>query len=199
MAFIPVPFGIKVVIEYQIGGKPAINVFFVIADHEIEVVDLQNVASQVRASWVGGIMPELSDEVQLMSVTATDASVEGGGQVIDVTGLPVTGGVDSPAAPNQVAAVLSLRSGFTGRSNRGRLYLPGVPESVAGQTTIGDAFRTAVASAFQAMKADLVGDGYTPVIASFRHNHAPRTTAQVQPISSQFVSAGIATQRRRLT
>jgi hypothetical protein len=198
MAFIPVPFGVKVVIEYQIGGKPAINVFFVIADHEIEIADLTDIAEIVRSSWVGGILPNLSNELSLMSVTATDVSKADGGQVINMTDLPATGGVAQPAAPNQVAAVLSLRSGYTGRSNRGRLYLPGIPENVAGQTELGSAFRTAIAGQFQAMKASLVGEGYTPVIASFQHLGVPRTTAVVQPISNQFVSAGIATQRRRL-
>lgn len=42
---------------------------------------------------------------------------------------PLPGLIVGEAMPPNVAAVISLRSGFGGRSNRGRKYVPGVPES----------------------------------------------------------------------
>lgn len=95
--------------------------------------------------------------------------------------------------PNQLALVVTLLTGFPGRSKRGRVYLPAPAASqlsADGQAssvsvdTIGGAYRDAL----QAMKDDTLS--CPPVVAS-------ATTTAMTDITSIRVDSKLDTQRRR--
>lgn len=62
------------------------------------------------------------------------------------TGFPITGQSATEEPPHQVAAVVSVKTAYAGRSYRGRNYLPALPETcwVAGllESTTGNALQT---------------------------------------------------------
>jgi len=89
---------------------------------------------------------------------------------------PREGGATGGRMPNQVAAVVSLRTGFSGRRNRGRMYLPlnEVALGADGNIDSGlvDTVLTAWATAFTDLNAgdagkvvvvSQVGDSFKPV------------------------------------
>lgn len=74
---------------------------------------------------------------------------------------PRAGSVGSAPHPNQVALVLTLRTGASGRRNRGRMYLPasGAPTAANAQMVFGDisTLTTAWATAFTDINASDAG------------------------------------------
>jgi hypothetical protein len=70
-----------------------------------------------------------------------------------------TGGVDVEAAPNNVAACVSLRTAQRGRSGRGRNFVPGIPNSVITLNTLDPAFITSLVDAYSTLSG---AGGFTP-------------------------------------
>lgn len=82
------------------------------------------------------LIPVLTSAWQLERIVWKQVSPTLGVEHIYTTGLPVAGSGAATALPSFASAVLSLRSLQGGRSKRGRMYLPGIPESA----TINSAF-----------------------------------------------------------
>lgn len=113
----------------------------------------------------------------------------------------VVGTDTTPAAPGSVALVVSLRTGITGRSARGRLYLAGLSESDITGNIYNDTQRVAIQDAF----TSLVDRSYgTPplgglCVVSFWDDGVQRTEGRPLAYTSCIVNAGLDSQRRRLT
>jgi len=91
------------------------------------------------------------------------------------TALALVGDVALPSAPNEVTYCISLRSGVSGRSARGRFYWLGLALANIGTTNrVGAAFRTNATAAVQTLIGDFVAAGYAWSIVSYRSNNAPR-------------------------
>ena len=63
------------------------------------------------------------EEVTLRKIDPLEVSITS-----DATGLPIVGTSTGDPLPMQNAALVSLRSGFIGRSYRGRMYLPAMSD-----------------------------------------------------------------------
>lgn len=104
----------------------------------------------------------------------------------------VSGGTTGVGAVPNTAMLVRKVTGLGGRSNRGRLYLPGVSTSVItdtgqiGSTALGD-----YQEVWDTWLTGLDGEGITPVIL---HSSSSDPTA----ITSMRVEPVLATQRRRL-
>lgn len=94
--------------------------------------------------------------------------------------------------PPQVAALISLSSGLPGRSNRGRVYWPGmVPESeINAQGQIGNAGQALLSTLFGGFVEILEGLSAPLVIL---HSDSSDPT----PVTSWTLRDSVATQRRR--
>lgn len=155
MAFQPVPSGVGVAVNQTLFGQPVTNVFAVQATNPGDGFTLAAIANAVKARWISDVLPVLSIDLALVSVTATDISTDGGQQSVQVaTGTP-TGGANSPSLPGSQAIVITHRTARIGRSYRGRTYLAGLPEQwVSGNNH--DATRTGLlADALNALRTDL--------------------------------------------
>lgn len=198
MAFIPAANTVRVVFDYTWDGENVVNVMHVVTPDGVTLEKMQDVAAIARGWWVNELSPALSEDIQLESVTVTDISVEDGQQTIDITGLPDTGDVASESVPNNVALCVSGHTFFTGRSNRARTYVAGLPNSAVVNNTVLTGNLGVIVDAFNEYRALLVAEGYFPVVASFVNNGVPRVTAQVHGINSYTANDRVDTQRRRL-
>lgn len=198
----------KVELIYDQAGLEAVNVLWFEALSTPDVADVQALANNVQADWNDEIMPLLFSSVTLSEVRATWYS--GGVATIEVsaTGVPTSGGVvaDDPAPP-QVALVVQWRGAVGGRQNRGRTFLPGIPNNV-----IGDNGRLTAGglAAFQSAATDFVTSTglYTEfdfVVYSrpfdgdpLADPPKPARAGHFTPITSAVVNARVDTQRRRL-
>lgn len=86
--------------------------------------------------------------------------------------------------------VVTIRTGFRGRSRRGRIYLPWVCEDVQDNGILGTASVSAAQTAWSAFLADMVTAGYPPHVVSPLHGDS------VQAVS-YTVRPYLKTQRRR--
>lgn len=117
----------------------------------------------------------------------------GGELHIAAVALSITGGGADPMAPPQVSYLLKKGSGFAGRANRGRIFLPGVEETAVDP---GGALTSGAISALQGAANQFLSDlgslGQEMVIL----HENPALTPRV--VTSLIVDGRVATQRGRL-
>jgi len=117
------------------------------------------------------------------------------------TNTPQTGYSASHALPNEVALCVTERTGLAGRSQRGRLYLGGIPLNATDGVDLNrleSAHIGTANSAAASFLAAMISDDVTPVVTSYFHDKAPRALAQNTEIVSMFVNGRLDSQRRRM-
>lgn len=139
-----------------------------------------------------------------VNATSTDVSFPGGYVLVgndgddgrfDVAFTTVLDGDDgSTCLPQNTALLIQKRSGLTGRRNRGRMFLPGVPRNRVADNGVVEASWVAARTADYATWLDGFATANVDQ-AVILHSEAPATPAV---ISSFAVAPLVATQRRRL-
>ena len=154
MAFIPVPDVAHVKLEGTVDGQLTINdLYFQISGGGITSVNLSTLVTAVGGWGMGTLAPLLSDDWALVRTVGTDLTAANSYQV--VLGTPATGGVSGEANPNNVAACLTLSTALSGRSYRGRNFIPGIPGSLVTLNTLDATFMVDLENAY----FDLMGAG----------------------------------------
>lgn len=124
----------------------------------------------------------------LLDIQVTDLTEPDGAQVTVDWAHGAAGGTS--VLPANVALVLSKHTTRSGRSNRGRLYVPDISEDYFAGSTFNVLYTTNVMALADAMKENPVA-GYEPVVAS-------HTTGEANVITSVTINQVACTQRRRL-
>jgi len=199
MAFVPVPDGCKVAVEYTLWDQECVNTFHFTNPGSwgaTELDDLCDTIFTVFADWVDTYM---GANFTLQRVTAVDLRTQFGYQGIS-SASPVVGTAAAPVEPNNVAIAVKRSSGLTGRSTRGRVYLPvSVDANTTGANNITSTFATACLNMLNALAAAAATIDFTEVIASYVQNGVPLTTALVYVVTSRaIVNTVIDSMRRRL-
>jgi hypothetical protein len=200
MAFIPLPFGIKVEVSWTTGSGIAVCVFFnqKTVSTPVTTTDLTNAISLYDA-WRTAIRPIQSTQVGVAGIRATDWSVPEGASQFTAPSANVFGTNTLPSLPMNVAMCASHYTGFIGRSRRGRSYIPGLGENVVAVGDIlGALFRNYAVTAFAALRASSLAASQAQVVASFQHNGAPRVTGLGTVVLTTAVDQYSDSQRRRL-
>lgn len=198
MALPPVPNGLRITLEYTLNGKVVVNVYYAIKSTPIVTVDLTNVATAVLQWWRTFLKGGLSQDIALTKIRVQDVSVPDGGYIEQVVTSNNTGSVASQAMPNNVALVVSLQSGLSGRSRRGRTYVPGLPENEVSGSYVGQTFLQGFIDAYVELATALQLQLCSLAIVSFYGNGAPRAVPQITLVTRVAANTRIDTQRRRL-
>jgi hypothetical protein len=151
------------------------------------------------------LMPLLSVSIQFIELVGrlldTASSI---GVVLSVT-PPTSGGNAGEAAPNNVTYTISFRTGLTGRSFRGRNYVPGIPNDQILANTIDPDFRTGVLSFYDQLLAlaDLREVDWVVVSRYSGVDGSGDPIPRVAGVTTPIISVGTAdftvdSQRRRL-
>lgn len=165
--------------------------------------DLFDLANAIKTAWkvttgTIGIAGNITQDVTIQRVVATDLSEEDGVQEVSNVADGPAGGT-AAALENGIALCASLRTGFSGRSFRGRLYVPGISSSNGGSDpnhvggTYATNMQTAVTNTFQGTG---VRAGWG--VLSRVHNGLLRENAICTPITSVVVNTRLDSQRRRM-
>jgi len=119
-------------LEYRFRGQQCFNdLWFLKEAGSISLLDMVGLANDVQSKWGDNIVDQLSGDLTLLRTIVRDMSIENGLEVISTEAAFPGGATD--ALPNNVAACVSLRTGFAGRHYRGRIYLPGIPRSAVSE------------------------------------------------------------------
>lgn len=213
MAFIPAPEGtVRCVHNMTLQGQECLIVCYVEVSDSPSAADLLDLANEMFTAFQTTLFVSCSDEVTLNFVQCTDVEVENGLQATSNLAA-VQGGSAIPAISNALSMVLSLRTPFSGRSNRGRMYIPGMRNDTvdtdsnywtAGQvTTIQDRADDWLAAVegitLGAKTVSLVVASYYTLDPSIPTppRTVPRAAAITTGVTSILARRRIGTQRRR--
>jgi|SRR5215216_734485 len=199
MAFIPASAVARASIEGIQDNQQIINtLYFLKLSPPINIFAIADLAIALDLWFSGAILPTLSESYFYSQVICRDLTSE-----FAVTGSSNvnqgTGGNPSEPAPNNVAGCISFRTGFVGRSFRGRNYVPGIPNDMLNKNTLDSDFTDAIVSGYTDLITAANAAGWVWVVCSFQANGAPRAAGLPTAVSSaMFVDQTVDSQRRRL-
>lgn len=199
MPFIRVEATVRVCLHINLVGHETVLCFNVKYPSAPTHTTLTDLAAAVRDWWETDLSPLLAPQAAFLSVTAKNLDVEDGEEyVLDSTTVSA-GTYAGNSLPNQAALVVTWRTLLSGRSYRGRTYIPGVPyEALASDNTVSGDYQEAVAIAFGTLWSDIAETNGTLCVLSRFHNGVERETPVMTPVETQTVNTKIDTQRRRL-
>jgi len=188
MPFVAVPDTVEVVINGDISGQPIANVVGASRVGGYVQADLDNLAAAVDGWVASDYLPLVSN-----SVGYTSTHVRGLSNIIDLESTDTTnagpGTASGSGMPANASFVVTLRTGHTGRSARGRFYMwPYASSALLTSQTVTTTYSTAAQSALIALAGAISGAGFQFVIISRRSNGAPRlvgVTTAVTDIESR--------------
>jgi len=198
MPFQAVPNVAQVRIEGAQDGQLTINdLYFTISGGGITAVNILNLATAVAAWVVGNFAAPLSNDWSGSRVVAFDLGSPSG--AIAVVPAVVIGGTATEAAPNNVAACLSIRTAQAGRSARGRNYICGIPNADVDLNTMSGSFMADVVANYEMLiGAGLFLAGWQWVVVSRVTGGAVRPTGIFTPVTAvSFTRPTVASMRSR--
>lgn len=198
MAFIPLPDGIKIEIKFRKNGALIVNVMWGTTTVTVDTSFLSQIATAVETWWTTIRDDQCATSIALEEVVVTDASVVSGLQYVNVVTPPAAGTNAGADLPSNVAAVVSLYTGYSGRSFRGRQYWAGLPDTALSGNTIVSGYLAVMVTDMGELLDALVAADLTPVVASFQTNNAPRVVGLATPIVDWGANNVVDTQRRRI-
>jgi hypothetical protein len=150
-----------------------------------------DVADDIEAAWASSIKNAQSDSTMLVSTSVTPLD---GTAAATITPVNITGTNTEDPVPDSIAAIVTLRTGLAGRSNRGRMYWPGMGvDMLSGDGyTLDSSFITGFQSAVDSWHSAMSGTSETLGVLS-------RALSSFREVTSLEVRRTIGTQRRRLT
>lgn len=199
MAFIPLPQGARLNINYDWAGQFVENtLWFTQVAGNYDATALNDLAAKVDTVWQGEVMPHLSQDLVYRGIVAY-AQHSDVAPAINFPVPPVAGGRGVRAVPNNVAWCIQLRTAFRGKSGRGRNYIPGL----ADEDVVNNALNQTIADALVGAYSSLLGPGpidpHHLVVASHYTAGAPRGIAlAVQVLNIGYSDLIVDSQRRRL-
>lgn len=198
MAFVRLPLGIRIAMEYQVFGKVVVNVYHVTTTDPILTVKLFDIAQVFEDWWVVDLAQRFSEDITLNLISALNLDVDNG-EKIELVVVPAEPGTEAlDAVPNNVAIVATLETAKSGRSFRGRAFHAGLSESLVTGNDIGVGKAAGIATAYAQLQADLNVENAMLVVASFQTLGAPRAEGVATEVISTAVNLRVDTQRRRL-
>lgn len=156
---------------------------------------LVDIRTQVRTAW----LPLMAEGVSLHELHARDLTVEAS-YVADLSGeFGDNGGITQAYLPNNVTLSITFRTGFSGRSFRGRNYIVGMYRDAVSLNAVSQLYADAWAAAYEGFLQVADGHNATWVVLSRYANNAPRETGVYTPIrSTGFADLIVDSLRRRL-
>lgn len=122
----------KNVYEARIIGQVANQVFNLVLhlqDNDIRDPDPKKVANAVMLNFAGAARAVTSNEATFQYCLARVIGDPMGEPYMSDSGNNLAGQVTAPALPSFNAAIVQQRTGFISRRKRGRIYMPGVPQT----------------------------------------------------------------------
>lgn len=198
MAFQAAPNTIKIVFEGMQNNVPVVNIYHVQTPTTPVHGDLTATINVFLAWWVDTVRGGIHESYILQSIVATDISIENGEQVTYQLLADGDGAATGEPCAGNGAMVISWRSGLTGRSNRGRTYIGGLPQSaLATAQNLDTSYALSYAVAGTELIDAVAALGSKLVIVSRWLNNARRAVALIIEIVEVIVDTKVDSQSRR--
>lgn len=174
MAFVPAPQIVETEIRALQAGQKIENRIMVDALTTVTPTILTDVANTVL-NWASTTyFLNVTNNVTLTEIVATDLTTQNGQQTTVIPSPGVQGSAGNDPMPNESAFCVSLRSTSRGRSARGRFYAFGLDKELVVENDVTGGYRTAITGAVQSLIDLIANQGYQLVVVSYIANGAPR-------------------------
>jgi len=196
--FIPAANTAVVRMIFQTAGGLAMNVLHFTKPDGWDASSLLDLCDAVDSNYETTVKTFVSSDVLLKEVQAQDVSVEDG--PFNSLVVLAAGGLNERVLPDNVTLAVSFRSGFTGRSRRGRLFHVGLTESQVTGDRLAASVQANLTTVYNEWFNSIVADMPTVehVIVSYCHNGAWRTDALVTPVTALSIDDTTDSMRKRL-
>lgn len=199
MVFVPAPGTIKAELVYTLENSYMENVLNYDVGTSVAEINLTELAAALKTCWDTYLKSETCSNMALAKIRCTSLDAQDAPGIEYVTGLPISGTNAGATLPANCALEVILYTDLRGRSNRGRLFYPGLPEgSASGSVWAGGAI-TGWTTAFGHL-LHMTGGSTTAdlTVVSRMHNGLWRDEAETNAVTRIGLSPYVASQRRRL-
>jgi len=200
MDYIPVPLCAQAELIYSWASQQCETVLHYTLDDAWTTVQLQSLGDALITKWNTNIKPLMGSTLSLTSVVCTDLQAQNGASITRAGGLPSAGTQTGDVLPNNCALVMTKRTDNRGRSFRGRIYSPAIPEPQISGNSPSGAFVTQLVNGWSQFMAVTIAGPLTAqlVVVSKYSNNNPRVIGITTPVVSITSDGVMDSQRRRL-
>lgn len=183
MAFQSAPDTAEAVIAAVASAKNIFNVLNFVKAGGYDQDAIDDLAAVVDAAVGDNYLPLLHTGIEYLSTTVRGLENDGDFESVNADNAGF-GTASGAGLPNNVTGVITLRTGITGRSNRGRFYaLPTSATNQSGLNTFSTGYMNALVDFLGDMGDAAAVAGWTLSILSRITGGAPRTTATTRPVT----------------
>lgn len=200
MAFQPVPNGAQVEMVYNWGDQVVENVYHLRADSEWSEGMLEDAVNTFYEWFTETLNDTMNTTVTLLRIVAKGLDAAASPEVTFACTADCDGTSTQQTTPNNVTAVVSLKTGFTGRSFRGRKYHIGLDEASYSGNILTDPYRLALKLAYDDIidRLQELDEGIRLCILSRVSGGIERASGVLTVVTSCAVDAFVDSARRRL-
>lgn len=170
MAFQPCPETAEVRLQGILLGQQVENVFHVRISTTPTLANLTDIANAVNDWATGTYANHMSNGLSWTQIVVTDLNTAGGIQYIKDMSSEGGGTITDPVKTNQDTFAVSFKTGLSGRSYRGRVYVLAVPSGYYNTpNTLNPLNQAAYVTVFNTLREDLDTAGF-PLGVLSRYN-----------------------------
>ena len=200
MAFVPAPNIVEVQFRQTLEGSMTMNRIHINVGVTPTSAIIAAILAALATWWEDNIQGIVSSNLELRELYGKSLETQPGPEATFSAGFPLAGGITTEPLPANCSLAVSLRSGETGRSSRGRWFWQGLCESQASGSTVSAGVVSSIDAAMTNLKDVIDGLSYVWSIVSFFHDNVPRVGGPVYFVVNDIliVDDVIDSQRRRL-
>lgn len=198
MVFVPAHNVVRVDVVYSWKGETCENVFHFQGDDTPEPADMSALATAVRNWRSASLRPLQANDCLHSKVKVQDLSAVDGLGVELLISPADQGNLTDVSLPNNCTVAVGLKTGFSGRSFRGRAFHIGLTEALRTGNQLTPTTITALIAAYNALRGPFTTNNYFLGILSTRHLGAVRTAGLFNIVNQVTVNPVLDSQRRRL-
>lgn len=199
MAFQSVPETAQITVVFTTNGQNMVNTFYARKTGGYAALDIQDLATAVDDWVLVHLRPILGSETMYVrtEVRGLENEEDFFSESANGSGL---GGVTSASVPNQVCLAMKRVSGLTGRSARGRVYVP-IYEAVlsTNENAVLTSFADDLRDVLDLLRGLILVIEWVEVIVSRWNEGVKRTSGITFPVTGYtYTDTTVDTQRGRL-
>lgn len=196
MAFVPFPNTVLLTHRFDWNGQP-VSIGLHLERAGYTPANAQLLAQDAGTSFVSTINAVQTNQILMGLVVVQDLSSAGAPNYENPDEIGISGDLVIDGAPNNTALLLSHRTADTGRSARGRTYMPGMTDT---QVVLGLPSAAAIALwaiEWAAYVVDIEFQGWTLVVAQRVADGVPLAQGVTREVTSTLFPVRLGTQRLR--
>lgn len=200
MAFVPIPNGVEAIIRGTLDGENCVQTFGFTYDGDFGNSEMEDLAGAVDIVWGAFVDTYLGSQYEYVETVVRDMRTAIATQVTDNASATAGGNTTGTSLPNNVAIAVARRSNFTGRSARGRVFVPvTISSNLVDLNHISSGFAAAVVGMFEAIDIAAGLVDWTDVVVSRVQAGIPLTSALTYTVVEWLVvDTVLDSMRRRL-